>query len=245
MTRRPPAILSVASADGGGVEVTWEVDSFFPDSAPPEKVLIDLNGVLFSELDGEETSVEIPQARLAALGTPVATIGISFWWSGEPPEEQQSPVTVPLQVAGGSGNAGVFPAAQPVVTVVKVQARTRQTPSSITIAWKSDNYNDGNIVWGPKDQPEAFRHSIKPHGEIYHGTFQTDRPLLSAVNYVFKVEVRNTLHSPGWLSTTAVVRSAFDTVSLRQFLQGSGLPATSSLHGLVGPDRSLRRMILG
>ena len=245
MARHPPSILSLASSDGGGVEITWAIDTFFPDSEAPEKVLVDLNGVLFSELDGDETSVEIPQARLAALGTTVAAISISFWWSGEPPQELQSTVTLPLQAGGGGGNAGVLPAAQPVVTVVKVQARTRQAPSSITIAWKSNNYNDGNIFWGPADRPEAFRHNIRPHGEIYHGTFQTDQPLLSAVNYVFKVEVRNTLHSPGWISTTAVVRSASDTVSLRQFLQGSSLPASSSIHALVGPDRSVRRMILG
>jgi hypothetical protein len=245
MARHAPSILSVASADGGGVEVTWAVDTFFPDAEAPEKVLVDLNGVLFSELDGDETSVEIPQARLAALGTTVAAISISFWWSGEPPQELQSTLTLPLQVGGGSGNAGVSPAAQPVVTVVKIQARTRQVPSSITIAWKSDNYNDGNIIWGPEDRPEAIQHNIKPHGEIYHGTFQTDQPLRSAVNYLFKVEVRNTLHSPGWISTTIVVRSATDTVSLRQFLQGSSLPVTSSIHALVGPDRSVRRIILG
>jgi hypothetical protein len=44
MTRRPPSILSIASTAEGGLEVKWEVDTFFPDSAPPEKVLIALNG---------------------------------------------------------------------------------------------------------------------------------------------------------------------------------------------------------
>ena len=245
MSRFPPSILSVASSAGGGVEVTWEVDRFFADAEAPDMVLVDVNGVRFSQLDGDETSVESPQERLAGPGLTAAVVSISFRWSGSPAEELQSSVPVPLQVAGGSGSTGVAPAAQPVVTVEKVQARTHQVASSITIAWRSNNYNDGNIFWGPAEQPAAFRHSIKPTGTIYHGTFQTDQPLFAAVNYFFKVEVRNTLHSPGWLSTTAVVRSAPNTVSVRQFLQRSGLPAASSLHGLVGAGRSVRQMILG
>ena len=62
-------------------------------------MLIDLNGVPFDQLDGDETSVEIPAAALTALGTPVVAISVSFWWSGSPPEEQQSVVSVPVQTA--------------------------------------------------------------------------------------------------------------------------------------------------
>jgi hypothetical protein len=245
MTRRPPAILSVASSADGGIEVQWEVDSFFPDSEAPEKVRVELNGVLFSDLDGDETSVDIPPARIAALGTPVLAISITFLWSANPAEALQSTVTVPIQTGGGGGGGGALPAAKPVVTVIKVQAHTRQADRSITIAWVSNNYNDGNIIWGPADQPEAFHRNIRPVGEVYHGTFSTDQPLRPATSYVFKVEVRNTLHSPDWISTTAVVRSASDTVSLRQFLQVSNVPVSSSVHALVGPDHSVRRMILG
>jgi len=246
MTRRPPSILSVAPTSDGGIEVTWEVDTFFADSAEPEKVLIDLNGVQFDELDGDETSVEIPAATIAALGTPVVAISVSFWWSGSPPEEQQSAVSVPVQTGGtGSGNPGVLPAARPIVTVVHVQPRTVHGASNIKIAWQSNNYNDGNIFWGPASAPTAFRRNIRPVGENYSGTFTTDRTLSPATQYVFKVEVRNTLHSPTWISTTVVVRSATDTLSVRQFLLASGRPVTTSLATLVGPDRSLRRMLVG
>jgi hypothetical protein len=246
MTRRPPSILSVASTADGGVEVTWEVDSFFADSAEPEKVLIDLNGIAFKQLDGDETSVEIPAETLAALGTPVVAIGVSFWWSGSPPEEQQSAVSVPVQTGGpGGGNPGVYPAARPIVTVVQVQPRTVHAASSIKIAWRSNNYNDGNIVWGPASAPEAFRHSIPPRGENYSGTFTTDRALIAATQYVFKVEVRNTLHSPTWIATTIVVRSATDTLSVRQFLLANGRPVTTGLATLVGPARSVRAMLVG
>jgi hypothetical protein len=245
VTRRPPTILSVASSADGGVEVAWEVDTFFADSAAPEKVLIDLNGVNFDQLDGDEVSVDIPAEALAALGTPVVAISISFWWSGAPPEEQQSVVSVPVQGGGTPGNAGVLPAAKPIVTVVRIQPRTVHAANQITIAWQSNNYNDGNIVWGPESAPTAFGRSIRPRGEVYSGTFATDRALSPATRYVFKVEVRNTLHSPGWIATTVVVRSAPDTLSLRQFLLTSGNPVTSSLATLIGPARSLRRMLLG
>lgn len=246
MTRRPPTILSVASTAEGGIEVAWEVDTFFSDSEEPEKVLIDLNGVPFDQLDGDETSIEVPAETLAALGTPAVAISISFWWSGSPPEEQQSSVSVPVQTGGsGPGNTGVLPAAKPIVTVVQVRPRTLLSANTIEIAWKSNNYNDGNIVWGPASAPTVFRRSIRPRGEVYSGTFITDRTLTPATQYVFKIEVRNTLHSPTWLSTTIVVRSASDTLSVRQFLLASGRPVTTSLATVVDPTRSIRKMLVG
>ena len=48
----------------------------------------------------------------SALGTPAVAISISFWWSGSPPEEQQSAVSVPVQGGGTPGNTGVLPAAK-------------------------------------------------------------------------------------------------------------------------------------
>ena len=246
MTRRPPSILSIASTAEGGLEVKWEVDTFFADSAPPEKVLIDLNGAPFKELDGDEDSVEIPAATITALGAQVIAISVIFWWSGSPPEEQQSVVSVPVQTGGGGGgNTGVFPAKKPIVTIVNVQPRTVTSASSITIAWKSNNYNDGNIFWGPKNAPAAFRQNIKPRGEVYSGTFTTNQALSAATDYVFKVEVRNTLHSPGWISTTIIVRSAADTLSVRQFLLTSGKPVTTGLAAVVGPARSVHKMLTG
>jgi hypothetical protein len=241
MARHPPSILSALATADGGIEVRWEVDSFFPDSAEPEKVLIDLNAVSYKELDGDEDSVTIPRETLAALGTPVA-ISISFWWSGNPPEEQQSSVVIPVHTEN-PGGGGVFPAARPVVTVVAVQPRTLQAANSITIAWRSNNYNDGNIFWGPSASPRAFQRNIRPRGEVYHGTFTTDQILTSATNYSFTVEVRNTLHSPGWIGTTAVVRSAANFRSLRQFLQASRVALPAALKALLGAERSLRRWL--
>jgi hypothetical protein len=244
MTRRPPTILSVLPTAEGGLEVTWEVDTFFDDSEAPEKVLIDLNGQPFVELEGDETSTEIPAETLAQLGVQVA-IGVIFWWEGVPPDEKHSVVVVPLSQGAGPGNTGVFPAATPLVWMVRVSPRTVAAPAAIAIGWKSNNYNDGNIVWGPIHRPGDFRHSIRPVGERYSGEFVTDQPLTAATQYVFKVEVRNTLHSPGWVSTTVVVRSAPDTLSLRQFLIASGRPVTTGAATVVGPSRSLRAMLVG
>ncbi len=244
MARRPPVILSALSTADGGLEVKWEVDTFFGDSDDPEKVLVDLNGQLFEQLDGDETSVEIPAARIAAFPQQVV-ISVSFWWSGPPAEEQQSSVTVPVNQGGGGGAAGVLPAAKPIVTLVGVQPRTVNAASNIKIAWKSNNYNDGNIIWGPTGAPNAFTHNIRPVGEHYSGEFVTNRPLTAATLYSFKVEVRNTLHSPGWISTTIFVRSPADTLSVRQFLVTSGRPVTTGLATVVGADRSVHRLLVG
>jgi hypothetical protein len=244
MTRRPPTILSAASTSEGGIEVRWEVDTFYADSAEPERVLIDLNGASFQELEGDADSVEIPPETFTQFGAQVV-ISVSFWWSGSPAEEQQSSVIVPLhQGGGGAGNTGVLPAAKPIVTVVDVRARTANTPSHIKIAWQSNNYNDGNIFWGPRDRP-AESHNIRPAGERYSGEFVTDKRLVSATQYVFKVEVRNTLHSPTWISTSIVVRSAADTLSIRAFLMASGMPVTTSLGSVVGLARSVRELLVG
>jgi hypothetical protein len=244
MTRRPPTILSALATDDGGIEVRWEVDSFFPDSAQPEKVLVDVSGVSYKQLNGDADSVTIPKETLAALGTPSVAISISFWWSGNPPEEQQSSVVVPLHSENPSGGGtGVYPAARPIVTVVGVQPRTLHAANSITIAWRSNNYNDGNIIWGPSTSPRAFQRNIRPRGENYQGTFTTDQTLTSATNYSFTVEVRNTLHSPTWIGTTAVVRSAANFRSLRRFLQASNVAFPAALDALLGAERSLRRWL--
>ena len=244
MARHPPTILSVVSTDDGGISIEWEVDTFFEGSETPDKVLIDLNGLSFQELEGDETSVEIPAATVAQLGPQVA-ISISFWWAGPPVEEQMSSVTVAVNQGGGAGNTGVLPAARPVVTLVRVQARTVSAPASITIAWRSNNYNDGNIFWGPVHEPTAFVRNIRPIGEVYSGEFTTDKPLSASTQYVFKVEVRNTLHSPTWISTTIVVRSAVSTLSVRDFLTTSGRPSTTPLGTVVGADKSVRKMLVG
>jgi hypothetical protein len=250
MTRRPPSILGAFWTSDGGLEVRWEVDQFFTDSAEPEKVLIDLNGAPFEELDGDETSVEVPANTVAAFGAAAIAITVSFWWADSPPEEQRSVVVVPAQTGAGTGNAGVLPAMKPIVTLLHVQPATAGTRASIKIGWESNNYNDGTIIWGPESAPRSYNRSIRPPNDsVRSGVFTTDQPLSAGTRYVFRVEVRNTLHSPTWLSTTVVVRSAIErpavapTVSVRQFLQASGRPVTSGLASLAGPTRSLRQML--
>ena len=252
MTHRAPSILGVFSSGEGGFDLHWGVDTFFPDSDAPEKVLVDLNGLAFKELDGDEDSVEVPLAVITALGSPAISVSVSFWWSGPPAEELQSSLIVPVSTGTVAGNAGVFPAMRPIVTLVGIQPRTANKPSSITIAWRTNNHNDGNIFWGPASAPRSFGRNIKPaNASVTSGTFTTDRPLTANTQYFFTVEVRNTLHSTQWLATTVVARSATEappvvrTNSVHQYLQQTGRPVTSSLATLVGPSRSLRKLILG
>lgn len=247
MTRRPPTITSVLPTAEGGLEVTWEVDTFFGDSEPPEAVRVDLDGVPFPpELGGDETSVEVPGAALAAVGADgVVVVSVSFAWAGPPAEEQQSSLVVPLRSGPASGNTGVWPAATPVVTVERVQGRTLQAAPSITIRWRSNNYNDGEIRWGPESAPHAHTTSIRPRGERYEGTFTTDRPIAAATTYRFEVRVVNRHHSPTWVSATAAVRSAPDPTSVRGFLVASGVPVAGGLRARVGPGLSVRRLLRG
>lgn len=241
MSRRPPDIVSISPTSSGGIEVRWKVDDFFADTEAPEAVIIELNGVAIKKLDGDDTSFEIPAAAIAPSAQSI-TIGVIFWWSGEPPEEQQSAASV---LVGTGASAGVRPAATPILTILEVRPRTLAGPNRITIGWKSDNYNDGNILWGPAASPEAFKHSITPKGENYSGSFTTDRPLLPVTLYRFKVEVRNTLHSPTWVHTLLSVLSAENSLSLRQFLIASGRPVTTPVAAVVGPDRSVHHLLVG
>jgi len=240
MTRRPPSITSVESGSAGGLQVGWELDGFFADSEAPEAVLVDVNGVEFSRLGGDATSVEIPTTQ---LGTGVVTVSITFWWSGSPAEEQQSSVQVSLGAGPTGGGTGVIPAAKPVLTVGAVTPKTLATPNRITIAWRSNNYNDGNLIWGPETSPGLFRRSIKPTGERYEGSFSTDQRLVAGTRYLFKVEVRNTLQSPAWTSTTALVRAARNFSSLRGFLTASGLSTSGGLRAVLGQGDSLRELL--
>jgi hypothetical protein len=146
---------------------------------------------------------------------------------------------------GGGAPGGVVPAAKPIVTLLQVLPRTAQAKSSISIGWRSNNYNDGNIVWGPADAPTAFQRSIKPVGTRYDGTFTTDQKLRSATPYAFKVSVVNRLESPNWISTTIMVRSAVDTLSVRAFLLASGRPLNTGLANVVGAAKSLHTLLVG
>lgn len=243
MTRRPPDLVSVTSSPDGGLTVTWALDTFYPDSEPGEKVLVSLDGALHQTLDGDETSADVAKELLEALGTHLLTIGIAYWWSGDPPEEQATAVQVPLY--GGTGGGGVYPAAKPVVTVEAVRARTPHAPSSVTIRWKSNNYNDGRILWGPQSAPRQASSSIRPRGEVYEGTWTTDQPLQPATLYSFTVSVRNTLHSPGWIETTVVVRTPPNRLSVRDFLIAGGLPPVTGVRAAMGAERSVRRWLTG
>ncbi|PJJ62304.1 hypothetical protein CLV54_2103 [Compostimonas suwonensis] len=235
------------SASSSALELNWEVDSFFGDSEAPERVLVSLNGRLFTNLDGDDTTVSIPAAAIGSLGSTVIAVGVSFWWSGSPPEELQSVFTFAIP---GANNGGVFPAAPPSLSLVRNVPPTSNGPAVITISWRSNNYNDGNIFWGPTSNPRAFSRSIKPKGEIYSGEFPTDRPLSPGTAYSFRVEVRNTLHSTEWLASTLIVVAAVATPaaaswSVRARLLASGKPLTAGISAFVGPSRSVRTWLRG
>jgi len=99
--------------------------------------------------------------------------------------------------------------------------------------------------YGQAGAPRLFASVLYKNNEPTPTTFTTNQPLSSATQYVFKVEVRNTLQSPTWISTTIIVRSAEDTLSVRQFLLASGRPVSTSMATLVGPAKSLHKLLVG
>lgn len=244
VTRRPPDILGVVALPGGGLEVRWGTDTFFGDSEDPERVLVALNGQVFDTLDGDETSATIDAEQVTSRAPGVLTIGIIYWWSGSPEETQQAAVQIPLSGAPGAGQADVDPAKQPEVGVA-VEPRTPTTPLRLRVTWTSHNYNDGEIVWGPQSAPEQHRHSIRPRGTVYHGTWTTDQPVAPQTLYRASVRVRNTLHSPTWLSTSAWVRTPDAVLSVRAFLIAGRHAPAAGLRSAMGAERSVHRWLAG
>lgn len=244
VTRRPPDILGVAALPGGGLEVRWATDTFFGDSEDPERVLIALNAQVVDSLDGDETSATIEAEQVSALAPGVLTIGVIYWWSGSPEETQQSAVQIPLSGGPGAGQAGVDPARQPEVSVA-VEPRTPTRPLRLRVEWTSHNYNDGEIVWGPRHAPEQYLHSIRPRGTVYQGAWVTDRPVEPQTLYRVSVRVRNTLHSPTWLSTSVWVRTPDTVLSVRAFLAAGGHAPAAGLRSAMGAERSVHRWLTG
>ncbi|MFI1622548.1 hypothetical protein ACH4VT_37155 [Streptomyces lydicus] len=244
MTRHPPAIKSVVPTDGGDLDVEWSVDDFFPDSESPDKVRIDLNGKFFRELEGSSTEVQVPKSAILALGAPEVSVSVSFFWDGSPSQELQT--TAPaITVNGGAPATGGGLPPPPRVRIDKVQGRTLHSEPSITLSWASFNYNDANIFWGTVSQSPQFKVHIPPHGDVYHGTFTTDRPLLAGELYVFDFQVRNTMLSPTWFSTKVAVRVPANISSVRKFMKSSGLPASTNLRSFAGSGQSVRQLLFG
>lgn len=239
MARWAPNILSATSGEEGGIKVTWEKETFFADSEDPEKVLIGVNGALIEELGGDETSFEIPANLIAP---PMLTIGVIFRWEGPPSEEKQDVIQIPVQGAVTGGGASVK---KPEVTVVDVLPRTRNRANQIKIHWESRNFNNGHIRWGWDPNNLTGFQDITPAFVRERGDF-TAQPLQSGLLHYFRVEVRNTTQQPSpWHSTTIAIHAAIDTLSVAQFLRESGLARTTPLATVVGPDKSVRKWVLG
>lgn len=243
MTRHPPSIDSVVPTDGG-LTVDWSVDDFFADSESPDKVRVDLNGVVFRELAGDSTELQVPKASILALGASEVMVSVSFLWNGSPSEELQT-TSPPIPVNSGSTTVGGGLPPPPTVHVEKVQGRTLNSQASITLSWASNNYNDANVFWGTQSQQPKFQTRIPPHGDVYHGTFTTDKPLIGGEFYVFDFQVRNTMLSPTWFSTKIVVRALPDVSSVRKFMQVSGLPGSATLRTIVGSGGRMRPLLFG
>jgi hypothetical protein len=241
MSRKPPAITVQYLRPDGSVHLEWDLDSFFPDPEAPDQVWVELANWISPPQSGVTRSLDIPAAVVAQHPAGQITGSVVFRWIGPPDDVQGSP----FYLLTGSGDSSQ-PSGPPVPDV-KLLARSPKTTRSgnlITISWSSYSYNDGNIIWGPHQAPDSFRHSIQPSSAHYSGTFTTDQPLLPRETYVFRVQVKNSLSTNVWVQSRLSVIASDNFHSVRQFLLAGGvnpattlraaLPGTSSLRSVMG-----------
>ena len=237
MSHWPPNITQWGETSDGSLEIAWEVDSFFPDSEPPDDVLVDLDAVLYQDLGETGRSVTIPPKDLKRFQGTVLNVGVTFTWSGPPADSKVSSVSIqvgsPIPVQGNGPS-------KPSVTIESTIPQTLHHPNQITLKWSSSSYNDGNILWGPIATPRIWSDSIKPKDDTYSGEWTTDRPLAPRTGYSFTVQVKNSLTTNAWVETTTAGRSAANFQSVRQFLSASGVKGPS-LRTAIGHAGSLRQ----
>ncbi len=237
MSHQPPSITEWGSTSDGSMKIVWEVDTFFPDSEAPDDVFVDLDLIEYRDLGSAGREIEIPPKDLKPFEGHVLIVGVTFKWSGSPPDTKVSSVSIP--VGGSVAPPGNGPS-KPAVTIKSVTAQTLKHPNQIVLGWSSYSYNDGNILWGPAASPRTWSHSIKPKTDTYSGEWTTDRPLASRAMYSFAVQVKNSLTTNSWVEMTVVARSATNFYSVRQFLNASGVTGPS-LRTAIGHGGSLRQ----
>jgi hypothetical protein len=133
----------------------------------------------------------------------------------------------------------------PILAIVARHPKTKTGENRITISWVSNNYTDGNIYWGAVGQGAPFRHSIKPSTSVYHGQFTTDRPLIPAVEYWFRVQVKNSFEGNTWVENDINTHALSNVRSLREFLLASSLPTEGSVLKALGRGSVRLRDVMG
>lgn len=137
----------------------------------------------------------------------------------------------------------------PSVSVTSIEPFTLNHPNQLTISWSGADYTDGQVLWGPLNNPRANQYSFQTTdvGNVpsYQGshTFVIPRPLQGRI-LSFTVQVRNKFNdAPLWFPTTIGVLSARNYLSVRQFLQASNVQFPTGVRRLLHGAHSLRALM--
>jgi hypothetical protein len=139
--------------------------------------------------------------------------------------------------------------ATPLITVQQPIPATLNHANQITIGWQSNDYTDGQVLWGPLTNPQqtvsSFNAGDSGNVPDYTGTYTTDIPSnLAGQLMEFTVQVRNTFQDAKlWFPSHVLVRSAQNYTSLRKFLEASNVaPSTGIKQYFIGTT-SLRALM--
>jgi hypothetical protein len=99
MSHWPPKIVELSSTSDGALHVEWEIDSFFPDSEPPDEIWVVFGSYVYT-LDKDAREIDIPSSALAPFAGTTAGGTVTFKWIGPPDDVQGSPFYVSVTSAG-------------------------------------------------------------------------------------------------------------------------------------------------
>jgi hypothetical protein len=139
--------------------------------------------------------------------------------------------------------------ATPVITVQPPISATLNHANQITISWESDDYTDGQVIWGPLTNPQqtvsAFNASDSGNVPDYTGTYTADIPPNLAGQLIeFTVQVRNSIQDYKlWFPSHVLVRSAQNYTSLRRFLGASNVALPTGIRQYFKGTMSLRALM--
>jgi hypothetical protein len=139
--------------------------------------------------------------------------------------------------------------ATPFITVQQPVPATLNHANQITISWESDDYTDGQVIWGPLANPQQTESSFQPvdKGNVpdYTGTYTADiTSNLAGQLIAFTVQVRNSFQDASlWFPSHVVVRSAQNYTSVREFLKASNVALPTGISQYFKGTMSLRALM--
>jgi hypothetical protein len=137
----------------------------------------------------------------------------------------------------------------PQVSVSSIKPATLNQPNQVAIAYSGNDYTDGQVLWGPVNNPRQTEVSFQPaepgNEPVYNGTYTANiPPALQGQILSFTVQVKNSYTDDSlWYPTTIGVLSARNYRSVSQFLQASNVQLPTGIKYLLKGGHSVRALL--